>query len=162
MRKRIASEPLVKINVALSESIRKCDSNIKCIWGDLSFQILKIAWFVAGPSMAVAAAFTIDHIENFESPLFLRWKLLFTVNSGVILSQISPQMQPHAANANSRVCGRLHFGCLWAFFLHICAFPRSLSIAIRFTFDIPDYPWRFDKLSESTWPDCRPPRWQSN
>jgi len=38
--------------------IKQCDRNIKCICGDLAFQILKIAWFVAGPPMAVAAAFT--------------------------------------------------------------------------------------------------------
>ena len=38
--------------------IKKCDRNIKCICGDLAFQILKIAWFVAGSSMAVEAAFT--------------------------------------------------------------------------------------------------------
>ena len=29
------------------------------------------------------------------------------------------------------------------FFLHVCPVSRSLSIAIRFTLDIPDYPWRF-------------------
>ena len=38
--------------------IKKCDRNIKCICGELAFQILKIAWFVAGSSMAVEAAFT--------------------------------------------------------------------------------------------------------
>ena len=27
--------------------IKKCDRNIKCICGELAFQILKIAWFVA-------------------------------------------------------------------------------------------------------------------
>ena len=37
--------------------IKKCDRNIKCICGDLAFQILKITWFVAGTSMAVGAAF---------------------------------------------------------------------------------------------------------
>jgi len=47
------------------------------------------------------------------------------------------------------------------FFLHVCPFSRPLSTAFRFTFDIPDYPWQFGVLSESTWPGCRPPRWQS-
>ena len=161
----MASAPLlVKINVEFSKSMasNSVTEISSAFAATLPFKFWKSRGLWRALPWQLQLHLHCAHIENFESSLFLRGTLLFTVNSGVILSQISPQMQPHAANANSRVCGRLHFGCLWAFFLHICAFPRSLSIAIRFTFDIPDYPWRFDKLSESTWPDCRPPRWQSN
>ena len=52
---------LLRIN-----GIRKCDRNIKYACGDLGFQILKIAWFVTGPPMAVAAAFTLRTYRKFR------------------------------------------------------------------------------------------------
>ena len=71
----MASAPLlVKINVEFSKinCIKKCDRNIKCICGELAFQILKIAWFVAALPWQLELHLYGAHIENFEFSLFLR------------------------------------------------------------------------------------------
>ena len=52
--------------------IKKCDRNIKCICGELAFQILKIAWFVAALPWQLELHLYGAHIENFEFSLFLR------------------------------------------------------------------------------------------
>ena len=52
--------------------IKKCDRNIKCICGELAFQILKIAWFVAALPWQLKLHLYGAHIENFEFSLFLR------------------------------------------------------------------------------------------
>ena len=52
--------------------IKKCDRNIKCICGELSFQILKIAWFVAALPWQLKLHLYGAHIKNFEFSLFLR------------------------------------------------------------------------------------------
>ena len=52
--------------------IKKCDRNIKCICGELAFQILKIAWFVAALPWQLELHLYGAHIENFGFSLFLR------------------------------------------------------------------------------------------
>ena len=51
---------------------KKCDRNIKCICGELAFQILKIAWFVAAFPWQLKLHLYGAHIENFGFSLFLR------------------------------------------------------------------------------------------
>ena len=125
--------------------IKKCDRNIKCICGELAFQILKIAWFVAALPWQLELHLYGAHIENFGFSLFLRWKLLFTVNPAVILYQISPQMKPHDAHCNSRVHCHLHLGCWWAFFsARLPIFPPSfhrISFYFRYSW-LPVAIWR--------------------
>ena len=125
--------------------IKKCDRNIKCICGELAFQILKIAWFVAALPWQLKLHLYGAHIENFGFSLFLRWKLLFTVNPAVILYQISPQMKPHDAHCNSRVHCHLHLDCWWAFFsARLPIFPPSfhrISFYFRYSW-LPVAIWR--------------------
>ena len=124
--------------------IRMCDRNIKYTRGDLGFKFWKSRGLWRALPWQLQLHLHGAHIENFEFSLFLRWKLLFTVNPGIILSQISPQMKPHDANDDSRVYCDLHPGWWWAFFsARLPIFPPSFH-RISFYFR---YAW----LSMAIW-----------
>ena len=98
-------------------------------------------------------------INIFALFFLFRWKFSLRWIQAYLISKITPDGATWRP-CNSRLYGRLNFGCVWAFFsARLPSFPLSFNRNSFYS----RYSWlsmAICVLSESTWPGCRPRRWQ--
>ena len=120
--------------------------------------ILKIVCFLTGIPMAVGAAFMCVLSTFLPCFFYLDENFLYRESRRYLVSKITPDGATWRP-CNSRLYGRLNFGCVWAFFsARLPSFPLSFNRNSFYS----RYSWlsmAICVLSESTWPGCRPPRW---